>query len=106
MGISSGYNMAVSGLDGIAASKTGTLGVIAEVTGLYLTSFASSKYKKITYLLTLSAILLPQEALGRNLRVWLLFRANCESPSAAQRLLLAPRSADLNETSGGTRNQL
>jgi len=43
--------------------------------------FASSKYKKITYLLTLPAILLPQEALGRNLRVWLLFRANCESPS-------------------------
>ena len=50
-----------------------------------------------TYLLTLSAILLPQEALGRNLRVWLLFRANCE---AAQRLLHAPRSADLGNTPG------
>jgi hypothetical protein len=25
-------------------------------------------------------ILLPQGALGRNLRVWLLFRANCEPP--------------------------
>ena len=62
-----------------------------------MTSFASSKYKKITYLLTLSAILLPQEALGRNLRVWLLFRANCE---AAQRLLHAPRSADLGNTPG------